>query len=98
MYFSFDFVKSGTSPPPPPIVSMSLKWSTQICSKGSYILFISAICLKQVILDSPSTESPRFMMQLIGMPQLQKMPGILSRCMIKPCFDASQDSDMTCRY
>jgi hypothetical protein len=61
IYFSFDFVKSGTIHPPLPIVSMSLKWSTKICSKCSYILFISAICNKQVILDSPFTESPHFM-------------------------------------
>jgi len=61
-----DFLESGTNRPPPPIVTMSLKLKTIVNSKThkSEIVSVSALCHKQVMLDSASDESPRFMTQL----------------------------------
>mmetsp|Transcript_16123 Transcript_16123/g.25102 ORF Transcript_16123/g.25102 Transcript_16123/m.25102 type:complete len:1003 (+) Transcript_16123:2-3010(+) len=61
---------SGATPappsPPPPVVSMSIKLKTIVNPKThkSEIVSVSAICHKQVLLDSGSDESTRHMTQL----------------------------------
>ena len=61
-----DLVETGVNRPPPPIVTMSLKLKTVVNPKThkSEIVSVSALCHKQVMLDSASDESPRFMTQL----------------------------------
>ena len=61
-----DLVETGVNRPPPPIVTMSLKLKTIVNPKThkSEVVSVSALCHKQVMLDSASDESPRFMTQL----------------------------------
>jgi DNA polymerase alpha subunit A len=61
-----DLVETGVNRPPPPIVTISPKLKTIVNPKThkSEIVSVSALCHKQVMLDSASDESPRFMTQL----------------------------------
>lgn len=61
-----DLVETGSSRPPPPIVTMSIKLKTIVNPKThkSEILSVSALCHKQVMLDSASDEASRHMTQL----------------------------------
>jgi DNA polymerase Pol2 len=61
-----DLVETGTPRPPPPVVTMSLKLKTIVNPKThkSEIVSVSAICHKQVLLDTASDESTRHMTQL----------------------------------
>ena len=60
-------VKAGTPPrPAPPVVSVTLKMKTVVNPKThkNEIVSVSAVCHKQVQLDTSSDESRRFMTQL----------------------------------
>jgi DNA polymerase alpha subunit A len=61
-----DLVEAGSSRPPPPIVTMSIKLKTIVNPKThkSEIVSVSAICHKQVMLDSASDEATQHMTQL----------------------------------
>jgi DNA polymerase Pol2 len=57
----------GTSPrPPPPVVTVTLKLKTVVNpqSHKNEIVSVSAVCHKQVLLDTASDESRRYMTQL----------------------------------
>jgi DNA polymerase alpha subunit A len=60
-------VPPGTSPrPPPPVVTVTLKLKTVVNPQThkNEIVSVSAVCHKQVLLDSASDESRRYMTQL----------------------------------
>lgn len=61
-----DLVEAGSSRPPPPIVTMSIKLKTIVNPKThkSEIVSVSALCHKQVMLESASDEATRHMTQL----------------------------------
>jgi len=61
-----DLAEPGAQRPPPPIVAVSMKMKTVVNAKShkAEIVSVSAICHKQVLLDTASDESIRHMTQL----------------------------------
>jgi DNA polymerase alpha subunit A len=61
-----DLVESGVQRPPPPVVTVSIKMKTivNVKSHKAEIVSLSAICHKQVLLDTASDESNHHMIQL----------------------------------